>query len=308
VATPPQAAESVASEPSSASSSAREWRQQQAAAAQEAREELAAMKAERDEALAGLEDARSALAAMGKRMADRTAAAAVAAQNKSAAELASATEAADQAAETSAALAQVSKKSAKTERRLKAALKGVRQELAEAKAALEDSRAEAAFLRSSADVALGPGAGMPDSGAIASAGRRPPQAASTAVFDDVTETESGSAIGSLEAADHVKQARRPGARHNRHGLARSPSRDQRPVDTSFSVKEEAWKKQLREYEPTDAQPARGRDAALALVGSARLALELDRSARPPQPAAGSDTETDDDLTDSDLAIDGGRAA
>ena len=264
------------------------------------------MKAERDEALAGLEDARSALAAMGKRMADRTAAAAVAAQNKSAAELASATEAADQAAETSAALAQVSKKSAKTERRLKAALKGVRQELAEAKAALEDSRAEAAFLRSSADVALGPGAGMPESGAIASAGRRPPQAASTAVFDDVTETESGSAIGSLEA--DVKQARRPGARHNRHGLARSPSRDQRPLDSSFSVKEEAWKQQLREYEPTDAQPARGRDAALALVGSARLALELDRSARPPQPAAGSDTETDDDLTDSDLAIDGGRAA
>ena len=154
-------------------------------------------------------------------------------------------------------------------------------------------------------MALGPGAGMPESGAIASAGRRP-QAASTAVFDDVTETESGSAIGSLEA--DVKQARRPGARHNRHGLARSPSRDQRPVDTSFSVKEEAWKKQLREYEPTDAQPARGRDAALALVGSARLALELDRSARPPQPAAGSDTETDDDLTDSDLAIDGGRAA
>jgi hypothetical protein len=264
------------------------------------------MKAERDEALAGLEDARSALAAMGKRMADRTAAAAVAAQNKSAAELASATEAADQAAETSAALAQVSKKSAKTERRLKAALKGVKQELAEAKAALEDSRAEAAFLRSSAGVALGPGAGMPESGAIASAGRRP-QAASTAVFDDMTETESGSAIGSLEA-DHVKQARRPGVRHNRHGLARSPSRDQRPVDSSFSVKEEAWKQQLREYEPTDAQPARGRDAALALVGSARLALELDRSARPPQPAAGSDTETDDDLTDSDLAIDGGRAA
>ena len=320
VATPPpasapEAAGSAASEPSSASSSAaREWRQKQAAATQEARareelarEELAAMKAERDEALAGLEDARSALAAMGKRMADRTAAAAVAAQNKSAAELASATEAADQAAETSAALAQVTKKSAKTERRLKAALKGVRQELAEAKAALEDSRAEAAFLRSSADVALGPGAGMPDSGAIASAGRRPPQAASTAVFDDVTETESVSAIGSLEA-DHVKQARRPGVRHNRHGLARSPSRDQRPVDTSFAVKEEAWKQQLREYEPTDAQPARGRDAALALVGSARLALELDRSARPPQPAAGSDTETDDDLTDSDLAIDGGRAA